>query len=101
MMRDVPIKFRLMEMFEENGPMWNYEVIPKLMEEYRMKTHHQQQMVNYDLIEMVSAGFLDEGESVVDTEGKFNKDHLLTKYSITPLGIDTVDDLKKKVRHCD
>ncbi len=99
MIRDAPIKFRLLEILEEGGEMWNYEIVPKLMGEYNMKSHHEQQMVNYDLIEMVSAGFLNEGESVIDEEGKFNKGHLLTKYSITPLGIATVDDLKKKVRH--
>ena len=87
MIRDAPVKFRIMEVFEEGGPQWNYEVVPKIMEEYGMHSHHEQQMVNY------------EGESVIDGEGKFNKGHLLTKYTITPLGIATVDDLKKKVRH--
>lgn len=99
MIINAPIKFRLMELFEEEGPMWNYEVILRVMEEYNMHSQYQQQMVNYDLIEMVSAGFLTEEESVVDTEGRFHKDHLLMRYQITNLGIETVDGLKKKVKH--
>ena len=64
MIRDAPVKFRIMEVFEEGGPQWNYEVVPKIMEEYGMHSHHEQQMVNYDIIEMVSAGFLEEGGEV-------------------------------------
>ena len=74
MIRDAPVKFRIMEVFEEGGPQWNYEVVPKIMEEYGMHSHHEQQMVNYDIIEMVSAGFLEEGESVIDEEGSSTKD---------------------------
>ena len=59
MIRDAPVKFRILEVFEEGGPKWNYEVVPKIMEEYGMHSHHEQQMVNYDIIEMVSAGFLE------------------------------------------
>ena len=46
MIRDAPVKFRIMEVFEEGGPQWNYEVVPKVMEEYGMHSHHEQQMVN-------------------------------------------------------
>ncbi|MCI2074653.1 MAG: DMT family transporter [Candidatus Methanomethylophilus sp.] len=97
--RKAPIKFRLMQILENGGPQWSYEVVDKLCEEYGMKSEHDKHMVNYDLIEMTSAGFLREEGYEIDTEGKLNKDHLLVKYAITDLGITTIDELKTKVRH--
>ncbi|WP_235584825.1 DMT family transporter [Candidatus Methanomethylophilus sp. 1R26] len=96
--KKAPIKFRLMQILENGGPMWSYEIVDKLCEEYGMKSDHDKHMVNYDLIEMTSAGFLSEEGYEIDTEGKLNKDHLLVKYAITDLGITTVDGLKSKVR---
>ena len=96
--KKAPIKFRLMQILENGGPMWSYEIVDKLCEEYGMKSDHDKHMVNYDLIEMTSAGFLSEEGYEIDTEGKLNKDHLLVKYAITDLGITTVDGLKSNVR---
>ncbi len=97
--KKAPIKFRLMQILENGGPMWSYEVVDKLCQEYNMSSEHERHMVNYDLIEMTSAGFLQELEHKVDTEGKLNKDHLLVRYGITDLGITTVDGLKSEVRY--
>lgn len=55
-------------------------------------------MMNYDLIEMVSAGFLTEKACAVDKEGWFHQGHLLMQYAITKLGRNTINDLKKQVR---
>ena len=96
--KKAPIKFRLMQILENGGPMWSYEIVDKLCEEYGMKSDHDKHMVNYDLIEMTSAGFLSEEGYEIDTEGKLNKHHLLVKYAITDLGITTVDGLKSNVR---
>ncbi|MGI6009605.1 MAG: EamA/RhaT family transporter [Methanomethylophilus sp.] len=97
--KKAPIKFRLMQILENGGEMWSYEVVDQLCKEYNMTSEHSKHMVNYDLIEMTSAGFLQEIDHQVDTEGKLNKGHLLVKYAITDLGITTVDGLKSEVRH--
>ena len=98
MMENCPRKFRLMEVLDENGQMWTNEIVPMVQKEYGMNSDHGRDMINYDLVEMVSAGFVKEGDSVLDEEGKFKKGHLLTQYSLTKLGKSTLEDLKSKVK---
>ena len=58
MMEGQPIKFRILELFEEKGPMWTDEIVPILQDEYHMKGDYGRDMANFDLIELVSAGLL-------------------------------------------
>lgn len=98
MMEKGPVKFRLMEVLDENGTMWNYEIVPMLQKEYGMTSDHGRDMINYDLVEMVSAGFACEGDSVLDEEGKFKKGHLLTQYTLSKLGKNTLEEIKTKFK---
>ena len=98
MMENCPLKFRLMEMLDENGPMWTDTIVPKAQGEYGMTTEHGRDMINYDLVEMVSAGFLCEGECKIDESGDFKKGHLLTEYRLTKLGQRTLEDLRGTIR---
>ena len=77
--------------------MWTDEIVPILQEEYNMKGDYGRDMANFDLIEMVSAGLLREGESKLDEDGHYKKDHLITHYELSGLGQTYLDDLKKKV----
>lgn len=97
MMENCPLKFRLMEMLED-GPMWTDKIVPKAQDEYGMTTEHGRDMINYDLVEMVSAGFLCEGNCRVDEAGDFKKGHLLTEYRLTKLGRNTLADLKTTIK---
>ncbi len=98
MMEGQPIKFRLMEILDENGAMWTNEIVPIVQKEYNMNSNHGRDMINYDLVEMVSAGFACEGESVLDEEGVYKQGHLLTQYTLTKLGKSMLEELKTKVR---
>ena len=97
MMEGQPIKFRILELFEEKGPMWTDEIVPILQDEYHMKVDYGRDMANFDLIELVSAGLLREGDSKLDEDGHYKKDHLITHYEISGLGQSYLDDLKVKV----
>lgn len=98
MMENCPIKFRLMEILDDNGAMWTNEIVPMVQNEYGMGTTHGRDMINYDLVEMVSAGFVLEGESKYDEEGIFKQGHLITNYTLTKLGKTTLEELKVKVK---
>lgn len=97
-MKGAPLKFRIMELVDEEGPLWTHEIIDKIYAEYGMSTEYEKLMINYDVVEMVSAGFLSEGECKVDEEGLYRQGKLLTLYSITKLGKDTVVELKGKFK---
>ena len=97
-----PLKFRILELVQKK-PMWNYEIVDILKDEYHLDTSIGRDNINYDCIETVSAGFCKEIDWAIDTDGsKFDSKHLgrlLTKYEITPYGSDTIDELKAKVRN--
>lgn len=96
MMERCPIKFYILERLMGSGK-WTHEIVSEVQANYGMESEYQKNMINYDLIELVSAGLVQEGESVIDEDGRFRKGHLLTHYSITPLGETYYEDLVRKV----
>lgn len=102
MMEGRPIKFRLLEIFNE-GAKWNYEVIPQVQKEYSMDTKYDADCINFDIIEICTAGFLVKNETKIDDEGIYRKGSLLIRYQITQLGRDQFETIsrnlsKKKVK---
>lgn len=98
MMEGQPIKFRILEILNESeGGMWTDEIVPILQDEYNMKNSYGRDMANFDLIELVSAGLLREGDSKIDEDGHYKKDHLITHYEISGLGKTYLEDLMVKV----
>lgn len=97
MMEHTPIKFRILEYLDENPKSWTDIIVPALQEEYGMLTDHGRDMINYDIIELVSAGLVHEGESKVDEDGHYKQGALLTCYCPTNLGREYLADLRTKV----
>lgn len=97
MMEHTPIKFRLLEYLDGNPGSWTDEIVPTLQSEYGMSTGHGRDMINYDLIELVSAGLVREGESRIDEDGHYKPDSLITSYSLTNLGREYLDGLRQTV----
>ncbi|MCL2296504.1 MAG: hypothetical protein FWC29_05450 [Methanomassiliicoccaceae archaeon] len=96
MMEGRPIKFRLLEMFNEGGK-WNYEVIPQVQEEYQMNTKFEADCINFDIIEICTAGFLVKTETKIDEEGIYRQGSLLIKYQITQLGRDQFETIARNL----
>ncbi len=96
-MENTPLKFRLLEYIEANPDLWNDEIVPEMQSEYTMNTDHGRNMINYDLIELVSAGLIREEGNRIDEDGHFRQGALLTQYNITNLGRSYLDDLRTKV----
>lgn len=98
MMEDCPVKFRILELLEESRMRTDKIVDTICRERKGYDNDYGKAMIKYDVIELVSAGLVNENESVVDEAGEFQQGKLLTDYSITPLGVSYIDDLKTKVR---
>lgn len=81
-----PIKFRILELFLDGNEHWNYEIVPKIQEEYGMRSNFQRDSINFDIIELASGGMLKDVEQKVDEEGIYKKDFLLHRYVITDFG---------------
>jgi len=98
MMEGRPFKFRILEILEAEGAMWNKDLVRQLQEEYNMPSDYYRDCLNFDLIEVSASGMACEVDSAIDEEGTYKKDGLLIKYRITQLGIDQLNDLRSKVR---
>ena len=97
MMEGRPIKFRLLELFND-GEKWNYEVVSKVQEEYGMNTRFEADSINFDIIEICTAGFLVKAETKIDEDGVYRIGSLLIKYKITQLGRDQFETIARKLR---
>lgn len=96
MMEGQPIKFRILELFDEKS-YWLQDIVPILQEEYNLQGDYGRGMITYDIVELVSAGFLTEDETTIDEEGTFWKDHLITLYSITSLGKEMYQEIVNRI----
>ena len=97
MMEHTPIKFRILEYLDDNPDSWTDEVVPALQGEYGMTTDYGRDMINYDLVELVSAGLVHEGESKIDEDGHYKQNSLITQYCITNLGKEYLSGLMETV----
>ncbi len=80
-----PIKFRILELCNNNGK-WNYEIVQQIQKEYNLKGDYQRDSINFDIIELASGGMLKDIETKVDEEGIYKKGFLLHKYVLTAFG---------------
>lgn len=97
MMEGRPVKFRLLELFNE-GEKWNYDVIPLIGNEYGMNSKYEADCINFDIIEICTAGFLVQTETKVDEDGIYRRGSLLIRYKITQLGRDQFETIVRNVR---
>lgn len=93
-----PIKFRILEILDTDGPSWSNDIVKQLQSEYNMPSDYQRDCLNFDLIEVDASGMITELESRIDTEGEYKADALLSKYKITPIGVGLLAELKSKVK---
>lgn len=85
-MSEKPTKIRLLEIFNDGREHWNYEIVAQILEEYGLTGNYNRDLINFDLIELVSGGMLADVEQRVDTEGIYKQNFLLHKYVITDFG---------------
>lgn len=97
-MQKCPVKFRILE-YLEDGPKMTNEIAETLAKEYGgYDNAYGKAMIKYDCNELVSAGILREGDCRIDEEGVFQKGKLLVEYSLTNLGMEYLNGLRKTVR---
>lgn len=97
MMKGRPIKFRILEIFDQ-GPAWNYDVVKQIQSEYEgMNTDYFRDFINYDIAELATSGFIVQMESTIDVEGSFRKGALLVKYAMSQIGKNRVVELKNNL----
>ncbi|MDN5308702.1 MAG: hypothetical protein PWP14_96 [Methanolobus sp.] len=82
----LPIKFQIIKALLDGGEYWNYEIVSPIQKACGMESDYGRDTINFDLLELLSAGMIRDLEQKVDKDGTFKKDFLLHKYQITDYG---------------
>jgi hypothetical protein len=85
MTAEYPIKFRVLELFNDGKDHWNSEIVKAIMKEYGITSDFGRDSINFDLIELAAGGMIKEIDVKLD-DGTYKKDALLHKYAITEFG---------------
>lgn len=87
-----PLKFRLLELFSDEKPHWDNEIVVQVQKEYEMNSDFERDSINFDIIELASGCMLEAVETKVDEQGIYKKGFLLHKYIITDFGKTRASD---------
>ena len=91
-MMDYPCKSRLLRYFE-NGPLWDYESVDKLVSEEGRKDAYFRWTARFWLMEMSGGGVLDVIEEGIDDGSHFGEGKLISKYRLTDYGRMRIKEL--------
>jgi len=99
-MKNRPIKFRILELLYNGDQLWNYEIAKIITEEDNQTSKFQFNDINFDCIEVTASGFVESVEDAIDEDGsKLGAGRLRTKYKITDLGKTEYDWLASSIMH--
>ena len=80
-MSKVHMKGRAIQILEERGPSWDYDVAEQVIEEYELdNTQRNRSTIRIWLIEYAANGLIEPVEDAVDDGSNFGKDKLLRRY---------------------
>ncbi|WNY26432.1 hypothetical protein [Methanolapillus ohkumae] len=88
-----PTKIRLLELFQDEKPHWNYEIIDRIHKEYGLSGNYNRDIINFDIIELASGGMIKDVEQAVDDKGVSKKGFLMHRYVITDFGKEKVKNV--------
>lgn len=86
-MARIHMKGRTLQIVEEMGPLWEYEIAAQLIKEYGLKDNGPNKgKVRMWLIELAANALIKSIEDAVDDGTHFGEDKLLCRYEITEFG---------------
>lgn len=96
MSRKLPMKSALLKSFKDKGPMWDYEAVDSILDEYGCKTDYYRFVLRFSLMELAGGGLLESVEEELDDGSHFKSDSVVTKYKITDFGLMRVESLLER-----
>jgi hypothetical protein len=83
---EMPIKCRVLQLLDEKGAMWDYELWETISKEYGISGDYWKSQVKLLLIELASGGLTSSVEQKVDDGTYFGEGAVLYKYQIEDFG---------------
>lgn len=92
MSKVLPTKSALLKSFKD-GPMWDYEAVSKIQNEYGIDNDYWKFTLRFYLMELSGGGMLEVIEEAIDDGSRFKADSVVFKYKLTDFGSMRVETL--------
>jgi hypothetical protein len=86
-MAEIHIKGRILQLLDERGPLWDYEVFAALASEYpEVDGSYWYDTIRLKLADLYSSGLTTSVEEAVDREKSFGNEKILFRFALTDFG---------------
>ena len=86
-MPDVHIKGRIIQLLEERGPLWDYELFATLVSEYpEVNGQYWYDTIRLKLTDLYSTGLTTSVEEDLDADKSFGNEKILFRFALTDFG---------------
>ena len=87
------IKGRILQLLEEHGPQWDYELFEKIAAEYpEVEGEYWYDTIRLELADLYSSGITAQVEEALDPSKSFGNEKILFKFGLTDFG-------RERMRH--
>lgn len=98
-MKGRPVKFRILEMFANEGRLWSYEVVDMVAKEYKDRSsRYGRNSTIWTLVELSAAGFIAEVDSKINDSTDYGTGGLFHRYGLTEIGRAELERLRGIVK---
>ncbi|MCQ6963790.1 hypothetical protein PV02_12070 [Methanolobus chelungpuianus] len=87
------MKTRLIQLLNEGGESWDYELIDKLLAEYGKSGDYWKWMVRFWMVELSCGGIFNIVKAEADDGSHFAKGKVLYRYDISDFGKARIEEL--------
>lgn len=92
-MPKVHIKGRLLQLLEQGGPQWDYELAAKIAGEYdEVEGQYWYDTIRLNLADLFSSGLITEVEEALDPPKSYGVEKILFKFDLTEFGRQRMRD---------
>jgi hypothetical protein len=88
-MAELHIKGRILQLLEERGPLWDYEIFEALAAEYpEVEGQYWYDTIRLKLADLYSSGITTEVDEALDPDKSFGNEKILFRFDLTEFGRD-------------
>ena len=92
-MPDLHIKGRILQLLDERGPLWDYEIFETLAAEYpEVEGEYWYDTIRLKLADLYSSGITTEVDETLDPSKSFGNEKILFRFDLTEFG-------RERMRH--
>lgn len=91
----VHLKGRMLQLLQQDGPQWDYELYRRLASEYGLPDgEYWYGTVRVTLADLFSGGLIEPVEEKLEPEMSYEKEKVLFKFALTEFGMERMQDTK-------